>query len=82
MSRAMNISLPAADVLAMCAKHNASVSAIEALPNGATRVVLVNGDGAAVMRKAFCASMLPERTEQFPVFDHRRYLSTASRTSP
>ena len=72
MSRAININLPAADVVAMCRKHKAAVSAMEALPNGATRVVLVNGDGAAAMRKACRATLLPERAARFPLWDARR----------
>ena len=46
MSRAINLNLSAADVLAMCAKHDAAVSTIEALPHGATRVVLVRAEDA------------------------------------
>ena len=66
MSRAMNINLPAADVIAKCAKHKAAVSAMEALPYGATRVVLVDGDGAAAMRRAFRKDLLPDATARFP----------------
>jgi hypothetical protein len=72
MSRAMNIDLPAADVLALCARHKADVSDLEALPKGATRVVLVNSVGAAAMRQAFGSNVLPDRTARFPLWDARR----------
>jgi hypothetical protein len=52
-SRAINVDAPHADVVAMCAKHKASVSTIEDLMSGGTRVVLMNGTDAAAIRKAF-----------------------------
>ncbi|MCX8475961.1 MAG: hypothetical protein MT490_09220 [Sphingomonas sp.] len=58
MSRAINIDADRADVIAMAAKHNAAISAIEPLhPNG-TRVVLMNADGARAVAKAFGARVL------------------------
>ncbi len=53
MSRAMNVSIAQADVVALCTKHRASISAIETLHSGGTRVVLQNNQGAETMRKAF-----------------------------
>jgi len=52
-SRAMNVSIAQADVEALCRKHAASISAIETLHSGGTRVVLQNNQGAETMRKAF-----------------------------
>lgn len=58
MSRAVNIDADRADVIAMAAKHNAAISAIEPLhPNG-TRVVLMNADGARAVAKAFGTRVL------------------------
>ena len=53
MSRAMNIEASREAVIAMCAKHNAKISAIEDLHPTGTRVVLLNGDDAALVAKAF-----------------------------
>lgn len=52
-SRAMNVNIAQADVVALCRKHDASISAIETLHSGGTHVVLRNGEGADRMRKAF-----------------------------
>lgn len=53
MSRAMNVDAELTDVRAMCAKHKCGISAIEALLSGGTRVVLMNGDDAATIRRAY-----------------------------
>ena len=53
MSRAINLNATEADVVAMCAKHKAAISAIESLVSGGTRVVLKNGDDAAIITKAY-----------------------------
>ena len=58
MSRAINIDALQGDVLDMCAKHNAEISAIETLHSGGTRVVLKNGDDAAILVKAYGAKVL------------------------
>jgi len=58
MSRAMNVNIDQAEVIARCAKHNAAISAIEPLLSGGTRVVFVNTDGAAVMRAAFGSKVI------------------------
>ncbi len=52
-SRAMNVSIAQAEVVALCNKHAASISAIEPLHSGGTRVVLQNNEAAETMRKAF-----------------------------
>lgn len=58
MSRAMNVNMDQADVIARCAKNKAAISAIEPLVSGGTRVVLVNADDAAVMRAAFGSKLI------------------------
>ena len=72
MSRAINVDLPRASVVAMCKKHAAAVSAVESLPDGATRVIMVNADGASTMRHAFRNKLLPDRAARFPQWDKRR----------
>lgn len=52
-SRAINIDADRAHVLATCRAKKASISAVEDLPSGGTRVVLMNGDDAAVVRRAY-----------------------------
>ncbi len=58
MSRAMNLDATEAHVMSMCVKHNAEISSIETLHSGGTRVVLKNGDAAAVLRRAYGAKVL------------------------
>jgi len=53
MSRAINVNASHAYVLTTCRKHGAVISAIEPLPSGGTRVVLMNADATATMRQAF-----------------------------
>ncbi len=57
-SRAMNVSIAQADVVSLCRKHGAAISAIETLHTGGTHVVMLNGDGADTMRKAFGKKLL------------------------
>ena len=58
ISRAVNVSVEQAQVVAMCKKHGAIISAIETLPSGGTRVVLMNSTDAAKIIKAFGAKVL------------------------
>lgn len=57
-SRAINVSIDLAAVEALCAKHQTRISAIERLPAGGTRVVLMNGDDAETMRRVFKSNIL------------------------
>lgn len=57
-SRAINVGIAQADVVALCRKHNAAISAIETLHHGGTHVVMLNGAGADTMRKAFGRKLL------------------------
>lgn len=58
ISRAVNVTVEQPQVLAMCKKHNAIISAIETLPSGGTRVVLMNSDDAAKIIKAFGSKVM------------------------
>lgn len=50
MSRAVNTTETPEKVRALCEKHSITISVIEPLPSGGTRVVLVTPDGAALFR--------------------------------
>lgn len=58
ISRAVNVSVEQAQVITMCKKHDATISAIETLPSGGTRVVLMNSADAAKIIKAFGSKVL------------------------
>ncbi len=58
ISRAINVSVGQAQVVAMCKKHDAIISAIETLPSGGTRVVMMNSADAATIVKAFGTKVL------------------------
>jgi len=71
VSRAMNVNLAEADVFARCAKAGAAISAIETLPQGGTRVVLVTSDGADTMRNLFVKHLIDGRVKRY-AFMHAR----------
>lgn len=50
MSRAMNLALPEAEVKDMCRSHGVSISAIEPLASGGTRLICTTPAGAEEMR--------------------------------
>lgn len=56
--RAINVSIERAAVEALCTKHQTRISAIEVLPKGGTRVVMMNGDDAEAMRRVFGSKVL------------------------
>lgn len=66
MSRALNLDATEAQVTSMCARHKAEISAIEPLQSGGTRVVLKNGDAAAVVGRAFGAKLLTGPVTRMP----------------
>ena len=72
MSRAINLSLPEADVTAMCLRHKVAISAIEALQGGGTRVVFNNADDTAVIAKAFRTSIITGTVTRIPFISRRR----------
>lgn len=67
MSRAINVDAATADVVALCAKHGTTISAIEALVSGGTRVVLTNGTDAETMRKVFGRKVLTGEVRRVPL---------------
>lgn len=64
MSRAINLAIGESEVTAMCWRHNIGISAIEQLPNGGTRVVLMNADDTAVSARAFKSSIIQGAVER------------------
>jgi hypothetical protein len=58
ISRAVNVTVTQAQVVTMCKKHDAIISAIETLPSGGTRVVLMNSADAAKIIKAFGSKVM------------------------
>lgn len=71
MSRAMNVQLPEAEVVALCAKAEVEISAIETLASGGTHVVAVTPDGGAVMRRIFAKQLIKGQVKRF-AFMHPR----------
>ena len=67
MSRALNIDASLDHVRATCAKHDAGISSIETLPGGATRVVLLSGDGAALVARAYGKSVITTPLRRTPL---------------
>ena len=67
MSRAINVNATKTEVQALCLKHKAPISAIETLASGGTRVVLMNGDAAAIMVRAFGRKVLSGNVERTPL---------------
>ena len=66
MSRAINVSAAEADVRDMCAKHKASITAIEPLRSGGTRVVLKNTVDALVIAKAYGSKVIRGAVVRMP----------------
>ena len=58
MSRAVQIDVPRDDVTAMCAKRGVTISAIEALVSGGTRVVLNTMADAEIVRTAYRTKLI------------------------
>ena len=71
MSRAMNVALTEAEVIAHCEGADVAISAIEPLPAGGTHVVTVTGDGAAIMRRVLAKHLIEGRVKRF-AFMHLR----------
>ncbi|MES2300939.1 MAG: hypothetical protein V4521_02515 [Pseudomonadota bacterium] len=65
MSRAMNISLPEAKVRAACEKAKVSVSVLETLPSGGTRLVCTREEGAEEMRVIFRTNMIEGNVKRY-----------------
>jgi hypothetical protein len=58
MSRVLMVDLDEGDVVARCLAAKVSISAIEGLPSGGTRLVCMSADGAAQMRKKLKSQIL------------------------
>lgn len=69
MSRAMNISLPEAEVTAQCKAAQVVISAIEPLPTGGTHLVCINGQGADEMRVRFKKHLIEGRVRRFAFYN-------------
>jgi hypothetical protein len=67
MSRAINIDATEAHVTTMCGKHSAVITSIESLRSGGTRVVLTNGDSAAVIRRAYGNKVIAGAVQRAPM---------------
>ena len=53
MSRALNLNAPQEHVLATCLKQKVSITQIETLVSGGTRIVLKTGDEAATIGRIY-----------------------------
>ena len=67
MSRALNLDASLAHVTDRCAKHAATISVIEPLQSGGTRVVLLNAHDAAVISRAYGNKVLTGTVERMPI---------------
>jgi hypothetical protein len=66
MSRAMNLDLPEAEVVAICEKLDVSISAIETLPSGGTHLVCTIIEGADQVRLKLKRNLIEGRVKRFP----------------
>lgn len=64
MSRALNLSLSEADVRSQCKAGRLSISALELLPDGGTRVVLTTSEEAHDARHRFRKSIIEGRVRR------------------
>ncbi|EJL35269.1 hypothetical protein [Novosphingobium sp. AP12] len=71
MSRAMNVNLPEAEVVALCEKFAVSISAIEPLPSGGTHLVCTRSEGAEEMRVKMKAHIVEGVVRRFPFYRAR-----------
>ncbi|WP_340316318.1 hypothetical protein [Rhizorhabdus argentea] len=67
MSRALNLDATLAHVTAMCTKHDATISVIEPLQSGGTRVVLLNANDAATISRAYGAKVMTGVVTRMPI---------------
>jgi hypothetical protein len=58
MTRAINLSLGEAEVIARCLTERVGVSAIEQLPKGGIRLVCMSVDGADLIRRKLKAHLI------------------------
>lgn len=67
MSRAINVDASLAHVTDMCTKHSATISMIEPLQSGGTRVVLMNAHDAALITRAYRGKILTGAVQRMPI---------------
>jgi hypothetical protein len=72
MSRAINVNAVESDVLKLCNKHGAAISAIETLVSGGTRVVFSNSDATATMTRIFGRKVMTGAVVRTPLRTWRR----------
>lgn len=72
MSRAINLDVAYREVVAMCERHNITISAIETLPAGGTRVVLMNSYDTAVIAHAFKSHLIEGSVRRTPLVTRHR----------
>ncbi len=72
MSRAINVNAVEADVVKLCNKHGAAISAIESLVSGGTRVVFNNADATATMTRIFGRKVLTGAVVRTPLRTWKR----------
>jgi hypothetical protein len=66
MSRALNIDATVDQVIALAAKHDAIISAIEPLDPTGTRVVFMNSEGAAIVARAYGSRVITGAVTRAP----------------
>lgn len=67
MTRAVNINATLEDVSAACRRRGLTISAIETLVSGGTRVVLMNGVAADSVRRVFGKRVLTGAVQRTPL---------------
>lgn len=65
MSRAINLALPEAAVSEICLASGVSISAIERLPSGGTRLVCTTIDGADEIRLRLAGHLIEGAVDRF-----------------
>ncbi|TCM20366.1 hypothetical protein EDF56_10226 [Novosphingobium sp. PhB165] len=71
MSRAMNLTLDEAEVVALCEKFAVTISVTEPLPTGGTHLVCVREEGAELMRVKFKNHLVAGPVRRFPFYRDR-----------
>lgn len=66
MSRAINVNATPEHVIAACAKRKLTISAIEGLPSGGTRVVMNNIDDTAAVAKVYGSKVIAGAVARTP----------------
>ena len=65
MSRALYLSMEAAEVILKCEAASVGISAIERLPKGGVRLVCMGVVGAEIMRAKLKPYLIKDTTERF-----------------